>query len=260
MLIPGFIKSHLLFSLQCSCGCCTRRPFGLQAERFALTPLASPRTLPAFPAGTPPLPQPLAAGLPKKEGRLGDWKKGTNFSCSQITTGRSSEGLGCLLRLLMCWRLLLSISRGSPGTLWLWLPDAMCPGNGGEAFNDWLKLTFLFSPSLAPSTKYNLSTWWSTEVQGVRKRGTRRFYSDLSKPSVYPSKHAILTLVLLWLSVSSCKAVNLCIGVDAAFHFASLPWRVPGVSPPLFLSTKGQWDKWPPIAELWSRVKRLCLF
>lgn len=46
MLIPGFIKSHSLFSLQCSPGCCTRVfivhwRFRLQAEQVALPLLAS---------------------------------------------------------------------------------------------------------------------------------------------------------------------------------------------------------------------------
>lgn len=53
--------------------------------------------------------QPLAAGLPRKKSGVSNWKKVTNFSCSQITMGSSSKHPDCLLYLLMMyWQLLLS--------------------------------------------------------------------------------------------------------------------------------------------------------
>ena len=138
MLIPGFIKSHLLFSLQCSPGCCTEvfiahRPFGLPAEWFALTPVAcfalgaelcacrpwhsTVGHEAAFPMHCSH--SRLLPGFPK---RKAIWERCTNFSRSRITMGSLSKDPGCFLRPLMCWRQLLPISRGSPRLLWLCSP------------------------------------------------------------------------------------------------------------------------------------------
>lgn len=44
-----------------------------------------------------------APGLPRKESGVSNWKKVTNFSCSQITMGSSSKHPGYLLYLLMMY-------------------------------------------------------------------------------------------------------------------------------------------------------------
>lgn len=203
MLIPGFIRLCLLFSLQCSPGCCTEvfiahDPSGFRQNgllrlflpilvRCLRCPAVTPLLLLVYVAVdhvTAPSawsclfhalqPQSPAAGLPQKEGSLGTWKRGTNFFCSQITLGSSSKDPGYLLHGLVHWQLPLSVPWGSSGMLQLCI--AWCNVSWGreKGFSDRLKVPFLLSHHLAPSTKYKSITWQSAEVHYVRKKGTRR--------------------------------------------------------------------------------------